>query len=162
MKAIITCLMLLLTTPALAAGPAGQAPDPTRTLDEEVQDLKQKTLALNRELFLLEEELLFPSNTQTAVFVSLDVGEYFQLDSVQLRIDDKEVANHLYTRRELEALRRGGVQRLHIANLRNGEHEITAFFTGKGPHGRTYKRAATTKLRKGLGPAYVELRITRS
>ena len=126
---------------------------------EQVQDLKKQVLELNRDLFLLEEELLFPSNTQVSVFVSMDIGEFFSLDSVTIKVDGKEVANHLYTGRETSALVRGGVQRIYIGNLRNGEHELVAFFTGKGPHGRDYKRGATTKIDKGLGPKYVELKI---
>jgi len=128
-------------------------------VNEEVQTLKQQVLELNRDLFMLEEELLFPSNTQVSVFVSMDVGEFFQLDSVQVKLDGKEVADYLYTRRELDALIRGGVQRIHIGNLRSGEHELVAFFTGKGPQGRDYKRGATTRIKKGLGPKYVELKI---
>ncbi|MDJ0911890.1 MAG: hypothetical protein QNI99_22090, partial [Woeseiaceae bacterium] len=107
-----------------------------RQLDEDVQDLKKEVLDLNRDLFLLEEELLFPANSQVAFFVSLDVGEYFDLDSVSLRIDGREVANYLYTEREVDALMRGGVHRLHMANLRTGEHELIAIFTGQGPHTR--------------------------
>ena len=128
-------------------------------VNEDVQTLKQQVLELNRDLFMLEEELLFPSNTQVSVFVSMDVGEFFQLDSVQVKIDGKEVADYLYTRRELDALVRGGVQRIHIGNLRSGEHELVAFVTGKGPQGRDYKRGATTRIQKGLGPKYVELNI---
>lgn len=128
-------------------------------IEDEVQDLKKQVLELNRDLFLLEEELLFPSNTQLSVFVSMDVGKFFQLDSVTLKIDDKEVANYLYTRRELDALVRGGVQRLHVANLRSGDHELVALFSGKGPQGRDYRRGATTVISKGLGPKYVELKI---
>jgi hypothetical protein len=128
-------------------------------LQDEVQDLKKQVLELNRDLFLLEEELLFPSNTQVSVFVSMDVGEFFQLDSVTVQIDGKEVANYLYTRQEIDALIRGGVQRLHMGNLRNGDHELVAFFTGKGPHGRDYRRGATAVITKGLGPKYVELKI---
>lgn len=128
-------------------------------MKEDVENLKQEVLELNRDLFMLEEELLFPSNTQVSVFVSMDVGEFFELDSVTIKIDGKEVADYLYTQREIEALIRGGVQRIHIGNLKAGEHELVAFFTGKGPHGRDYKRGATTQIKKGLGPKYVELKI---
>ncbi len=128
-------------------------------LDDQVQDLKKQTLELNRDLFQLEEELLFPANTQVSVFLSMDVGKFFSLDSVRLKIDGKEVSDYLYTQREVEALARGGVQRLHIGNLRAGEHELVAVFTGKGPHGRDYTRGATAKFQKGLGPKYVELKI---
>lgn len=131
-----------------------------RALDEEVQDLKEEVLDLNRDLFLLEEELLFPANSQVAFFVSMDVGEYFGLDSVSLKIDGKEVANYLYTEREVDALIRGGVHRVHMENLKVGEHELVAVFTGKGPHWRDYRRGATLNLDKGIGAKYVELQIT--
>jgi len=131
-----------------------------RTLDEDVQGLKKQVLDLNRDLFLLEEELLFPSNTQTAVFVAMDVGEFFGLDSVELKIDNKAVANYLYTEREAAALVKGGVQRLYIGNLKAGEHELVAVFTGGGPHARDYRRATSVRFEKGIGPKYIELTIS--
>lgn len=158
MRNLITGLLVgLLVWPLVPS--ADQAIAGETGLQEDVQTLKQQVLELNRDLFTLEEELLYPSNTQVSVFVSMDVGEFFQLDSVQVQIDGKEVADYLYTRRELEALVRGGVQRIHLGNLRTGEHELVAFFTGKGPHGRDYKRGATATITKGLGPKYVELKI---
>jgi len=131
-----------------------------RSLDEDVQNLKKEVLDLNRDLFLLEEELLFPANSQVAFFISMDVGEYFGLDSVNLKIDDKEVSNYLYTQREVDALIRGGVHRLHLGNLKVGDHELIAVFTGKGPHAHNYRRGATLTLNKGIGAKYVELQIT--
>lgn len=131
-----------------------------RSLDEEVQDLKKEVLDLNRDLFLLEEELLFPANSQVAFFISMDVGEYFALDSVNIKIDGKEVTNYLYTDREVDALVRGGVHRVHMENLKVGDHELVAVFTGKGPHWRDYRRGATLTLSKGIGAKYVELEIT--
>lgn len=143
--------------------PAPSAPgggDSFKSLDEEVQALKKEVLDLNRELFVLEEELLFPANTQVAVFVSMDVGEFFALDSVTLKLDNKEVANYLYTEREAQALLRGGVHRVFIGNLKAGEHELIALFTGQGPNQRDYRRGATVKLEKGVGAKYVELKIS--
>lgn len=131
-----------------------------RSLDKDVQDLKKEVLDLNRDLFLLEEELLFPANSQVAFFISMDVGEYFELDSVNLKIDGKEVANYLYTEREVGALLRGGVHRVHMANLKTGDHELVAVFTGKGPHSRDYRRGATLNFDKGIGAKYLELEIT--
>jgi hypothetical protein len=142
----------------LAVASAGDAP--AGALDTEMQALKDEVLDLNQELFLLEEELLFPANTQVAVFVSMDVGEFFALDSVQLRIDDKLVSNYLYTEREVQALQRGGVHRFYLGNLKTGTHELTATFTGKGPHERDYRRGATLKIEKGIGAKFVELRIS--
>jgi hypothetical protein len=115
---------------------------------------------LNRDLFVLEEDLLFPANTQVAVFVSLDVGKYFGLDSIRLELDGKDVTNYLYNEREVGALMRGGVQRLYVGNVRVGDHELVAVFTGRGPHHEDYKRATSLKFKKGIGPKYVELTIS--
>jgi hypothetical protein len=130
------------------------------TLDEEVQDLKKLAVDLNRDLFLLEEELLFPANTQVAIFVSMDVGEFFGLDSVEIKLDEQDVTNYLYTEREVAALHRGGVQRLYVGNMRAGEHELVAVFTGAGPHERDYRRGAALVFEKGIGPKYIELTIS--
>jgi hypothetical protein len=115
---------------------------------------------LNRDLYLLEEELLFPANSQVAFFISMDVGEYFELDSINLKIDGKEVANYLYTEREVGALIRGGVHRAHMANLKTGDHELVAVFTGQGPNRRNYRRGAAITFSKGIGAKYLELEIT--
>ncbi|MDJ0812961.1 MAG: AraC family transcriptional regulator [Woeseiaceae bacterium] len=131
-----------------------------RSLDEDVQALKKEVLDLNRDLFLLEEELLFPANSQVAFFISMDVGEYFDLDSVNIKINGKEVANYLYTEREADALVRGGVHRVHMANLKSGEHELVATFVGTGPNVRDYRRGATLTFDKGIGAKYIELEIT--
>jgi hypothetical protein len=131
-----------------------------RSLDQDVQSLKKEVLDLNRDLFLLEEELLFPANSQVAFFISMDVGEYFALDAINLKIDGKDVSNYLYTEREVGALHRGGVHRMHMENLKVGDHELIAVFTGKGPSVRNYRRGATMKFRKGIGAKYVELEIT--
>ncbi|WP_096085749.1 AraC family transcriptional regulator [Agaribacterium haliotis] len=128
-------------------------------LSAEVEDLKRATLQLNRDLLILEEELLFPANTQIAVFLSLDLGEYFRLDAVKLKIDDTLVASHLYTERQNSALERGGIQRLYVGNLKNGEHELTAIFTGMGPDQREYKRGATLTLVKDDDPKMIEIRV---
>ncbi len=130
------------------------------SLQEELEDLKQAVVELNRDLFLLEEELLYPASTQVAVFLSLDVGEFFELDAVELQLNGDVVTNYLYTPREVDALHRGGVQRLHLGNLRSGEHEITAFFTGIGPQGREYKRGTTLRFEKNDRAKMLELRIS--
>jgi hypothetical protein len=167
-------LALIAAPLTLAAPPAGQgAPPPapaatppppeaaadTRGLDQEVQGLKKDAVDLNKDLFILEEELLFPANTQVAVFLSMDVGDFFALDSVQLRIDDKEVINYLYTPREVQALLKGGVQRLYVGNLKVGHHELVAYFNGQGPKERAYKRGASLRFDKGVGAKYLELKI---
>ena len=147
-------------SPASAEGAPAAAGGEFKSLDQEVQALKKEVLDLNRELFVLEEELLFPANTQVAVFVSMDVGEFFALDSVTIKLDSKEVANYLYTEREAQALLKGAVHRVFIGNLKAGDHELVALFTGQGPHVRDYRRGATIKLTKGVGAKYMELKIS--
>jgi hypothetical protein len=148
--------------PAAAASAPVAASAPAAGLDKRIQDTKAEVIQLNRDLLVLEEELLFPANTQVALFVSMDVGKMFALDSVQVKVDDKLVANHLYTPMEVAALHRGGVQRLYLGNLKSGSHEVVAFFTGQGPHTRDYKRGTTIKFDKGREPKYIELRIKDS
>ena len=131
-------------------------------ITEDIQDIKQQTLELNRDLFILEEELLYPADTQVSVFVSLDVGEFFKLDAVKLSIDGEVVTNYLYTERQLSALRRGGVHRLYLGNLKSGEHEVVAVFTGFGPKGRDYRRGTHLVFEKQSGPKHLELKITDS
>jgi hypothetical protein len=145
--------------PASATGTPAPAPS---SLDDRIQDAKADVIRLNRDLMVLEEELLFPANTQVAIFVSMDVGRLFSLDSVRVKLDDKDVAAYLYTPAEVRALHRGGVQRLFVGNLKSGPHEIVAFFTGKGPHDRDYKRGTTIKFDKGTDPKYIELQIKDS
>jgi hypothetical protein len=147
--------------PAPTAAPAADAPSADfKTLDQEVQGMKKDVIELNKDLFVLQEELLFPANTQVAVYVSMDVGTFFALDSVTLKIDNKEVKNYLYTAREAQALLKGGVQEIYLGNLKVGKHELVAFFTGKGPMERDYKRGATINFAKGVGAKYLELKIT--
>ena len=141
-----------------AAEPAGGTAD-FKALDTRIQELKQDVLDLNRDLFVLEEELLFPASTQLAVFLSLDVGTFFALESVELKIDNKTVTHYLYTERENAALHRGGVHRLYLGNLRGGKHELVAFFTGKGTHDRDYRLGTTLQFEKDTDPRYIELKI---
>lgn len=132
------------------------------TLDHQIQTLKKDVLDLNRDLFLLEEELLFPASTQLSVFVSLDVGTFFKLDSVQLKMNDIIVANYLYTDREIDALRRGAVQQIYISNMAKGKHELVAVFTGIGPRNSEYRRATTVNFEKSLTAKFIELKISDS
>jgi hypothetical protein len=147
-----TLFLLLSHSVALAA-------DEQPRLDMQVQDLKQEILELNKDLFILEEELLYPSNTQLAVFLSMDMGHFFALDAVKLTLDGELVTNYLYTDRQLDALVRGGVQRLFIGNIKKGQHELVAVFTGRGPQGRDFRRASSISFEKTSDAKYLELKI---
>jgi len=157
-----TCMIILATAwlaGAHAAEPGATEAVPQTNLNKKIESLKDEVLKLNRDLFILEEDLLFPANTQFSVFLSVDAAQLFHLDSVQLRIDDKVVANYLYTERELQALKRGGVQRLYVGNLPSGKHELVAYFIGQGPNRRDYRRGTSILIDKTTDPQFVELKI---
>ncbi len=128
-------------------------------LDEQVQEIKSDVLSVAAELNQLEEKLLYPSSTQVAVFVSLAGGETFRLDSVELRLDGEPVAHHLYTFKELEALRKGGVQRLYTGNVRSGEHDLQVLVLGKTDGGADFEKSGRFKVAKTVGPKIVDVSL---
>jgi len=152
-----TLAMVLLLAAALFPG-STHAESPEADLEQ----LRQAFLKLQRDLVILEEDLLFPPNSQVAVYLSMDVGEFFALDAVTVKVNNEEVVHHLYTERQLDALLRGGVQRLYLGNLRQGQHRLTATFVGRGPQGREYRRATTVVFEKSFDPAFIELAIRDS
>ncbi|HHO58877.1 MAG TPA: hypothetical protein ENJ64_01445 [Thiotrichales bacterium] len=131
-------------------------------LDEQVQDIKKDVLDLTAELSQLEEKLLFPSNTQVSVFVSLKGDKDFQLDAMQIKLDNKVVAQHLYTFKELEALKAGGVQRIYTGNIKTGDHELVVTFNGQSASGSEYQRSGKYTVTKTVGPKFVEVLLTGS
>ena len=128
-------------------------------LDEQVQEIKTDVLSIAAELDQLEEKLLYPSNTQVAVFVSLADGETFRLDSVEIQLDGKPVAHHLYTFKELEALQKGGVQRIYTGNIRAGEHDLQVLVIGKSAEGVDFRNTNNFKVNKDVGPEIVEVSL---
>lgn len=148
---------MLLAVPSLSI--AATAED---SAQQQLEQLKQQAIALNRELFILEEELLFPPQTQLAVFVSVDAGSFFKLDSIQLKLNDDSISAHLYTESELAGLQRGAVQPLYKGNIKAGEHTLTAVFVGKGPDDRDYRRAVSHRFTKADDAMLLELKISDS
>jgi hypothetical protein len=142
------------------AVPAADANTEIKRVSKNIQELKRQVIDLNKELRLMEEKLLFPSSTKYTVFVSLSSGQFFTLDGVKLKIDEKMVASHIYSEKQRQALIRGGVQKLYITNLNEGAHSATLFFTGVGPNGRDYKRASTIDFEKGPAGEYLEVAIS--
>ena len=128
-------------------------------LDEQVQDIKKDVLELTSELSRLEEKLLFPSNTQVSLFVSLSGDKSFVLDSMQIKMDGKVVAQHLYTYKEVEALKSGGVQRIYTGNIKTGDHAMVASFIGRSKSGNEYQRSENFTVSKAVGPKFVEIQV---
>ena len=130
-------------------------------LDEQVQDIKKDVLGISTELNLLEEKLLFPSNTQISIFVSLADGVAFEPDAIKLKLDDKDVADHIYSFKEVDALKRGGVQRVFTGNVQTGDHNVQVSVIGKAGNADKTDTASHT-VTKGIGPEFVEIRLTNS
>jgi hypothetical protein len=128
-------------------------------LDEQVQEIKSDVLGIAVELNQLEEKLLYPSNTQVAVFLSLAGGQTFRLDSVEIRLDGAPVAHHLYTFKELEALQKGGVQRVYTGNVRSGRHDLQVSVIGKTAGGEDFRKSERFTVSKDAGPRIVELSL---
>jgi hypothetical protein len=150
---------------ALALGPAGTASaedvskEQMQSLDEQVQEIKSEVLSIAAELNRLEEKLLYPSGTQLAVFVSIAEGETLELDSVRVSIDGELVAHHIYSFKELQALQRGGVQRIYTGNVTTGEHQIEVAVAGKGPLGGEFGNVESFPFQKDVEPKLVGVRL---
>ncbi len=129
-------------------------------LDEQVQEVKSDVLGIAAELSLLEERLLYPSDTQVGVFVSLAEGDNFRLDSVQIRIDGEAVAHHIYSFKELEALRKGGVQRIYTGNVVTGEHRLEVSVAGKLAGGADFSESQAFGFRKEVEPKLVGITLS--
>ncbi len=128
-------------------------------LDEQVQEIKTDVLSIAAQLNQLEEKLLYPSNTQVSLFIGLAQGATQVPDSVDIQIDGREITHHLYTFKEVEALRQGGVQRIFTGNLRTGSHDLTISVKGKTPGGSDYRRTEQFKLTKEVGPRLGEVTL---
>lgn len=136
--------------------------DQMKGLDEQVQDIKDDVLGIASQLTLLEEKLLYPSDTQVAVFVSLADGEKFRLDGLSIELGGKPVANHLYTFKELQALQKGGVQQIYTGNVTTGKHELNVTVIGKSPNGADLLHTKTFTFSKTVGPKIVEIILTEN
>jgi hypothetical protein len=131
-----------------------------RDLDEQVQQTKSDVLSISAELNQLEEKLLYPSGTQVAIFVALAKGDELRLDAVRLQIDGQLVAHYIYSAKELEALRKGGVQRIYVGNVGTGDHQLNVLVDGKLKGGADFNRAEHFTFHKEVKPKLVELTVT--
>ncbi len=146
----------ILLTVLLIGSPMSHAQDISeadmRTLDEQVQEIKSDVLDIASELGNLEERLLYPSNTQVAVFVQLARDDEFRLDAVQIQINDEPAAHHIYSFKELEALQNGGVQRIFTGNVPTGDHALSVSVSGKLSNGEMFTESDTFTFAKGIEP----------
>lgn len=152
-------MTIVISVLVLSASAYGQeiSREQLKGLDEQVQEIKADVLAIAAELNQLEEKLLYPSNTQVALFVSIGDRETFRLDSVQIELDGKPVAHYIYTFKELEALQKGGVQRIYTGNILSGRHDLQIVMAGKSKGGGNFKKTEKFKMTKAVGPKIVEI-----
>lgn len=156
--ALVWMATIVLSTATVAfAGDVSD--DDMRSLDERVQEIKSDVLEIAAELTQLEEKLLYPSNTQVAVFVSLIDGHVGDLDSVEVWIDGESVAHHVYSYKEMSALGKGGVQRLYTGNLSTGDHRLVVSVKGKRTDGSEIAEQQDFTISKEATPKLVGLRL---
>ena len=157
MNAIKTVFtVLLLTSISLSCWSANLTREQIKGLDEQVQDIKKDVLAISAELQLLEEKLLYPSTSQVSLFVSIAKEGNYSPDAVQIKLNGKKVAYHIYSFKEVDALRRGGVQRIYTGNIQGGNHKLDVSVIGKKGGSKT-KRNISYTLNKGVGPKLVQI-----
>jgi len=148
--------------PCLAVYAEPAAPAPMQSLDEQVQEVKSEVLSIAAELNRLEERLLYPSNTQVAVFVALEAGDAARFDSVELQLDGELVAHHIYSFKELEALQRGGVQRIYTGNVATGDHRLAILVKGRSSSGSDFAASEEFSFTKEVEPKLVGLTLSGS
>jgi len=129
---------------------------------KQAEQLKKEMIQLNRELYQFEEDLLYPANSQLAVFLSLSSDSSFVLDSIELRLDDKMVSTYLYKKAEIVALKKGGIQRIYLGSLSDGRHKLTAQFNGQGSNNRYFRRKKALSFNKEHDAKYIQMTISES
>jgi hypothetical protein len=151
--------MLLAVVALVPMAVLAQQNKASQGLDEQVQEIKSDALSIAAELSQLEEKLLYPSGTQVSVFVALAKGDPMRLDAVRLQIDGQLVAHHIYSAKELEALRKGGVQRLYTGNVTTGDHKLEVLVDAKLDDGKDFNRTENFTFRKEVKPKMVGLTV---
>ena len=121
-------------------------------LDEQVQEVKSDVLSIAADLNQLEEKLLYPSDTHLTVFVCLAHGETMRLDAVQIQVDGQLATRYVYSFKELDALRKGGVQRIYSGNIASGAHELEVSVSGKLTNGKDYTQTEHFPFTKEIKP----------
>ena len=155
----ITGLASALLLASFVVNAADVSKDQIKGLDEQVQDIKKDVINLTADLLQLEEKLLYPSNSQFAIFISLGEKDKLRLDAVKIKLENKVLAHHLYTFRELEAMQKGGVQKIYTGNVKTGDHQLVISYVARSSGGDVTKHSDTYTLKKGVGPKFVEIKV---
>jgi len=154
---LLLCLFVLLATP-VSADNTGLADD-FAGLDRRIQILKREIIDLNRDIRLLEEEVLYPAERQLVVFVSLAVDDISHIDRVSIRLGDRLLAQHEYSAGEFAALQDGGVHRLYEGRLEPGTHYLDIAFDGSRIDGEAFAARTLAKITKRTAAKTLELQL---
>lgn len=133
-----------------------------QSIQASAQKLKSEVVDLNRALFKLEEELLYPADTQVALFLSLKTKSNFLLDSIEIKIDGKIATTYLYSESEINALEQGGIQRLYMGNISSGPHKLTAVFNGQGANDHYFRKEKNFNFEKSNRSKFIEISLSDS
>jgi hypothetical protein len=128
--ALVATFALFCQTAGLAQS---SSQEEMRSLDEQVQEIKSDVLGIASELSLLEE---------------------------RLEIDGELVAHYIYSFKELEALEKGGVQRVYTGNVATGGHDLTVAVNGKLRNGNDFSSSETFSFNKSIDPQLLGLTLS--
>lgn len=159
-KLLRNSLLLALAVSPMAGVAEDMSGDNIRSLDGQVQEIKSDVLNIASELNTLEERLLFPSNTQVSLFVSIAENDEFRLDAVQLEINGELAAHHIYSFKELDALQSGGVQKIYTGNLTTGDHQLNVTMIGQLKNGKAFNESRGFTFTKGVKPKVMGITLS--
>ncbi len=160
---LLACGLVLLGLASAAAGTDEGDQDPSFTrIDREVQAIKQEMLDINRDLSLLEGELLYPPEHRLTVFLSVGSATTMDLDVLKIDLNGKSLVHHEYSDAEMEALRKGGVHKAYIGSIEKGEHVLQAQLSGTGRRDQVFDIVDSATFTKRQGTRYVELLVSES
>jgi len=163
LSGLLTCgLVLLGFAAAVSRSDEGSQNPSFARIDQEVQAIKQEILDINRNLSLLEEELLYPPEHRLTVFLSLSSGTTMDLKTLRIYLDEDTLVHHEYSNAEMEALRKRGVHKAYIGSIRKGEHVLQAQLRGTDRKDRVFDIANSATFTKRQSTKYVELRVSES
>lgn len=151
MKKIIflTCLMMPLLANAEDA-----------KISADIAAVKRSVLELNKDLYELEEALMSPATTRAEVYFSLLHGEFFEPLSVEVTARGIDPVHHVYTERQVSALRMGAVQPLAKLTFGPGRHNVRAVVRGIDHMGQSRELVVERTVEKNDKPLLMEIVVS--
>ena len=151
-RVFLECLLILalvVTAPARSETAEKAAAD--------TEALKYEAVDLISQLHRLEQKLLYPAHTRVSVFFSVAEDSHINPHSVSLEIDNNKVTEHMYTQRETNSLRSGGIQRLYTGNMLMGKHRLQVSFKQIQKDGSVSTHEREYKFDKDENTEYIEI-----